>query len=186
MAASAAPAGNADEGMHGVPHRIEQWNLVGEKFDRQHQARRAQHPGMFEHLQARRQHDPAQAAGHADDEERGVQAQAGCPAQPRGKSQQPCKVQRQMSQIDDRSSAGEDCLRAATIAPGRELARSDRYEPCSGFAKIVHSGAHLGKRTRPQRRETSAILGHTVRIVRLSRPSMKATGETPCMPRFIC
>ena len=54
---------DADEGVHRVPQRVETRNLVGEELDHQHQARRAEHQRVLQHLQAGGQRHPAQPAG---------------------------------------------------------------------------------------------------------------------------
>ena len=75
--------GNADEGVHRVPERIEPGDLVGEEFHEDEDRGCRDHIRMGEHGQLVRQVDVAVARAEPQHEQHDVEPDAACPGQAR-------------------------------------------------------------------------------------------------------
>ena len=85
--------GNADEGLHDIPERIDARHLVRKKLDEAHEPCGHEHQRMRERREARRQIHEAQVAGRADDEQHRVEPQSARDAERTGEGQQLPRVE---------------------------------------------------------------------------------------------
>ena len=73
---------DADEGVHGIPQRVEPGQLVGKELDHQQHAGNPQHQRMGQHAKAAGQLYTGKARQCAEHEDQRVEAQPAGPAEP--------------------------------------------------------------------------------------------------------
>ena len=83
-AAMMAPAGMRDEGVDGVPAAVDAGRLVGEELEEIHDARNAEHQGVLQHLERRREGGVSGIGQNAEHQHGGVEIDSGGPGSAEG------------------------------------------------------------------------------------------------------